>query len=67
MKSCPVAAWEILCDALVACLGIAQMREGHALPSGFRKYVGVIPDATVENHTMVRLLGIWHGVIIGPL
>jgi hypothetical protein len=48
MKSCPVAAWEILCDVLVASLGLAQMREGHALPPGYRKYLGVIPDATVE-------------------
>lgn len=48
MKSCPVAAWEILCDVLAACLGLAQTREGHALPLGYRKYLGGIPDATVE-------------------
>ena len=48
MKSCLVAAWEILCDVLVACLRLVQTREGHALPPGYRKYLGVIPDATVE-------------------
>ena len=48
MKSCPVAAWEIICDVLVACLRLAQMREGHALPPVYPKYLGVIPDATVE-------------------
>ena len=31
----------IICDVLVACLGLA-------LPPGYRKYLGVIPDATVE-------------------
>ena len=48
MESYPVAAWQILCDVLVASLGLAQTREGHALPPGYRKYLGVIPDSTVE-------------------
>ena len=48
MKSCPVAAWEIICDVLMACLGHAQTGKGHALPPGYGKYLGVIPDATVE-------------------
>ena len=48
MKSCRVAAWGIICDVLVACLCLAQTKEGHALPPGYRKYLGVIPDATVE-------------------
>ena len=48
MKSCWVAAWGIICDVLIACLRLAQMREGHALPPVYPKYLGVIPDATVE-------------------
>ena len=48
MKSCPVVAWEIISDVLVACLGLAQTRERCALPLGYRKNLGVIPDATVE-------------------
>ena len=50
MKSCRVASWGIICDVLVACLFLAQMREGHALPPGYQKYLGVIRDATVEIH-----------------
>ena len=48
MKSCLVEACKIICDVLVACLGLAQMREGHPLPPGYRKYLSVIPGATVE-------------------
>ena len=48
MKSCQVAAWGIICDVLLACLRLAQTREGHALPPGYQKYLVVIPDATVE-------------------
>ena len=48
MKSCRVAARGIICDVLVACLRLAQTREGHALPPSYQKYLGVIPDATVE-------------------
>ena len=48
MKSCPVEACKIICDVLVACLRLAQTREGHALPPGYQKYLDVIPDATVE-------------------
>jgi hypothetical protein len=45
MKSCPVVAWEIVCDVLVACLGLAQTREGHALPPG--------TETLVENRALV--------------
>jgi hypothetical protein len=48
MKSCPVEAWEIICDVLVACLRLSQTREGHALPPGYRNYLSGMPDATVE-------------------
>ena len=48
MKSCRVAASGIIYDVLVACLCLAQTREGHALPPGYQKYLDVIPDATVE-------------------
>ena len=48
MKSCLVAEWGIICDVLVASLRLAQTREGHALLPGYQKYLGVIPDATVE-------------------
>ena len=70
MKSCRVAAWGIICDVLVAFLRLEWMREGHALPPGYRKYLSVIPDATVEILEKlydVGLLGNWHGVITGPL
>ena len=48
MKSCRVAASGIIYDVLVACLCLAQMREGHAVPPSYQKYLDVIPDATVE-------------------
>jgi hypothetical protein len=38
----------ILCVVLAACLGLAQTREGHAMPPGYRNYLGGMPDATVE-------------------
>ena len=69
MKSCPEEAWEILCDVLAACLGLAQTRDGHTLPPGGESTsVACLMQLfnSSENRTMSEFLESWHGVITWP-
>ena len=70
MKSCPEAEWKILCDVFATCVGLVQMREGQAPPTGVEITSAacmIQPYKSSENRTMPEILGIWHDVITWPL